>query len=83
MGLKEYSHLSRKQIARRIRPFLLRRLKEDVLEELPEKIETLESVELLRPKETVCGLLAKLREDTLKHLDKNTLRKNRIRILAV
>ncbi|MGE7781111.1 SNF2 helicase associated domain-containing protein [Peribacillus sp. NPDC097264] len=83
MGLKEYSHLSRKQIARRIRPFLLRRLKEDVLEELPEKIETLESVELLPDqKRLYAAYLAKLREDTLKHLDKNTLRKNRIRILA-
>ena len=83
MGLKEYSHLSRKQIARRIRPFLLRRLKEDVLEELPKKIETLESVELLPDqKKLYAAYLAKLREDTLKHLDKNTLRKNRIRILA-
>ncbi|MFJ7744535.1 SNF2 helicase associated domain-containing protein [Peribacillus sp. NPDC097295] len=83
MGLKEYSNLSRKQIARRIRPFLLRRLKEDVLEELPEKIETMESVELLPDqKKLYAAYLAKLREDTLKHLDKNTLKKNRIRILA-
>ncbi|MGE7602336.1 SNF2 helicase associated domain-containing protein [Peribacillus sp. NPDC097675] len=83
MGLKEYSNLSRKQIARRIRPFLLRRLKEEVLAELPEKIETMESVELLPDqKKLYAAYLAKLREDTLKHLDKDTLKKNRIRILA-
>lgn len=34
-GLEEYSHLSRKSIARRVRPFLLRRIKQDVLAELP------------------------------------------------
>ncbi|MDW7615919.1 DEAD/DEAH box helicase [Peribacillus simplex] len=83
MGLKEYSNLSRKQISRRIRPFLLRRMKEDVLAELPEKVESLESMELLPDQKKLYGAyLAKLRHDTLKHLDKDTLRKNRIRILA-
>ncbi len=82
-GLKEYSHLTRKDIARRVRPFLLRRVKEDVLAELPEKIEILESSELLpEQKKLYAAYLAKLRQDTLKHLDKNTIRKNRIRILA-
>jgi len=81
--LKEYSHLSTKAIAKRIRPFLLRRLKEDVLAELPDKFETIESMELLpEQKKLYAAYLAKLRHDTLKHLDKDTLRKNRIRILA-
>lgn len=83
LGLKEYSNLSRETIARRIRPFLLRRLKEDVLSELPDKVESIESVELLPDqKKLYAAYLAKLREDTLKHLDKDTLRKNRIKILA-
>jgi len=83
LGLKEYSKLTRQTIARRIRPFLLRRLKEDVLAELPEKMESLESVELLpEQKKLYAAYLAKLRHDTLKHLDKDTIRKNRIRILA-
>lgn len=82
-GLEEYSHLTRKSIARRVRPFLLRRLKEDVLQELPEKHEFLELSELLpEQKELYAAFLAKLRHDTLKHLDKETFRKNRIRILA-
>jgi SNF2 family DNA or RNA helicase len=83
LGLKEYSNLSRKKIARRIRPFLLRRMKEDVLSELPEKIESVDSVELFpEQKKLYAAYLAKLRHDTLKHLDKDTLRKNRIKILA-
>ncbi|WP_286230863.1 SNF2 helicase associated domain-containing protein [Neobacillus mesonae] len=82
-GLKEYSKFSSKHIARRIRPFLLRRLKEDVLSELPEKIDSLETVELLpEQKRLYAAYLAKLRHDTLKRLDKDTIRKNRIRILA-
>nr|WP_263323589.1 DEAD/DEAH box helicase [Neobacillus sp. Marseille-Q6967] len=82
-GLKEYSQLSRKKISRRIRPFLLRRLKEDVLAELPEKMEAIDSVELFpEQKKLYAAYLAKLRHDTLKHLDKETIRKNRIKILA-
>ncbi|CAM4240020.1 putative helicase [Lederbergia lenta] len=82
-GFKEYSNLPRKTIARRINPFLLRRLKKDVLSELPKKVEALESTELLPDqKKLYAAYLAKLRHDTLKHLDKDTLRKNRIKILA-
>ncbi|PFN82105.1 helicase SNF [Bacillus sp. AFS076308] len=82
-GLREFSHLSKKKIARRVRPFLLRRMKEDVASELPEKLESLEMAELLPDqKKLYAAYLAKLREDTLKHLDKETIRKNRIKILA-
>ncbi|QKE72577.1 DEAD/DEAH box helicase [Arthrobacter citreus] len=84
-GLKEFSNLTRKTISKKVRPFLLRRLKVDVLKELPEKIESNESVELLpEQKKLYAAYLAKLRHDTLKHLavDKFTLGKNHIRILA-
>ncbi|MGG3470877.1 DEAD/DEAH box helicase [Neobacillus pocheonensis] len=82
-GLKEYSNLTRKKISRRVRPFLLRRMKEDVVAELPEKLEFTELAELLPDqKKLYAAYLAKLREDTLKHLDKDTIRKNRIKILA-
>ncbi|WP_270179762.1 DEAD/DEAH box helicase [Alkalihalobacillus sp. CinArs1] len=82
-GLNDYSHLTRKTIARRVRPFLLRRMKGDVLAELPGKMESLESSELLpEQKKLYAGYLAKLRTDTLKHLDRDTIRKNRIKILA-
>ncbi|MBW3113664.1 SNF2 helicase associated domain-containing protein [Bacillus sp. MCCB 382] len=82
-GLKDYSRLTKKDISKRIRPFVLRRLKEDVLAELPGKEEFIESIELLpQQKELYAAYLAKLRHDTMKHLDKNTLRKNKIKILA-
>jgi len=82
-GLKEYVNLTNKQIAKRIRPFMLRRLKEDVLAELPEKREWSEMVELLpEQKRLYAAYLSKLRHDALKHLNKDTLRKNKIRILA-
>lgn len=81
--LEEFSHLQRKDIARRVRPFLLRRMKEDVLMELPGKEEFLQSSELLPEQKTLyAAYLAKLRFDALKHLDKETFQKNRIRILA-
>ncbi|RIW34704.1 helicase SNF [Bacillus salacetis] len=83
LGLKDYSQLTRKTIARRIQPFMLRRVKEDVLSELPAKLETRESVELLpEQKKLYAAYLSKLKHDTLKHLDKDTLKKNKIKILA-
>jgi len=82
-NLEDFLHLSRKKIAKRIRPFLLRRLKTDVLNELPEKIETIQSVGLLPDqKKLYAAYLAKLKQETLKHLDKNNFGQNKIRILA-
>ncbi|MGA4517664.1 DEAD/DEAH box helicase [Solibacillus silvestris] len=81
--LEEFRHMQRKDIARRVRPFLLRRMKEHVLGELPQKEEMIEKAELLpEQKALYAAYLAKLRVDTMKHLDKETFNKNRIRILA-
>lgn len=83
LGLKEYSELTNKQISRRIRPFMLRRVKEDVLGELPEKREVIDSIDMLpEQKKLYASYLAKLRHKTLRHLDKETFRKNKIKILA-
>ncbi|WP_106498406.1 DEAD/DEAH box helicase [Lentibacillus sp. Marseille-P4043] len=83
LGLREYSELTNKQIARRIHPFMLRRVKKDVLGELPEKREVIEATELLPEQKTLyASYLAKLRHKTLKHLDQETIRENRIKILA-
>ncbi|WP_026696080.1 DEAD/DEAH box helicase [Peribacillus kribbensis] len=82
-SIDEYGNLTKKAISERIQPFMLRRVKEDVLAELPKKIESLSFVGLSPPqKKLYSAYLAKLRHDTLKHLDKETLRKNRIKILA-
>ena len=82
-GRRTFQELRRENIAKRVRPFLLRRLKEDVLKELPEKIETIQSSNLLvEQKKLYAAYLAKLKQDTLKHLNKESFQKNRIRILA-
>jgi superfamily II DNA or RNA helicase len=80
---KIFNELSRVTIAKRVRPFLLRRLKTDVLKELPEKIETIQASDLLpEQKKLYIAYLAKLQQETLKHLDAETFNKNRIKILA-
>ncbi|MEF3301975.1 DEAD/DEAH box helicase [Paenibacillus sp. GYB003] len=80
---KAFGDMPREAIASRIRPFLLRRLKIDVLKELPDKIETVQTSELLpEQKKLYMAYLAKLRHETLKHLDDETFPRNRIKILA-
>ncbi|WP_166243982.1 DEAD/DEAH box helicase [Paenibacillus turpanensis] len=80
---RAYQEMSRETIARRVRPFLLRRVKSDVLQELPEKIETLQSSELLpEQKKLYAAYLVKLQQETLKHIEDKGFEKNRIRILA-
>lgn len=82
-GRRVFQELRRENIAKRVRPFILRRLKEDVLKELPEKIETIQSSDLVvEQKKLYAAYLAKLKQDTLKHLNKESFQKNRIRILA-
>jgi len=78
-----FSDLPRDTIAARIRPFLLRRLKTDVLKELPEKIESLHASELLpEQKRLYLAYLAKLQKEALKHLNEEGFQRSRIKILA-
>ncbi|WP_168123220.1 DEAD/DEAH box helicase [Paenibacillus sp. HB172176] len=80
---REFAELTKETIAKHIRPFMLRRLKSDVVKELPEKIETVHSSELVHEqKKLYAAYLAKLQQDTLKHLDKDELGRSRIKILA-
>lgn len=80
---KEFAALSRDSVAKRISPFLLRRLKSDVLKELPDKIESLLVSELLpEQKKLYMAYLAKLKHETLKHLNDKSFQKNKVKILA-
>ncbi|MHA6251510.1 DEAD/DEAH box helicase [Oceanobacillus sp. CAU 1775] len=80
---ESFRHLTKRKINRRIRPFMLRRMKHQVANELPEKIEQVEVVELSPDQKKIyAAYLAKLKKEELKHLDKETLDKNRIKILA-
>ncbi|WMT38868.1 DEAD/DEAH box helicase [Paenibacillus sp. D2_2] len=78
-----FNDLSRENIANRIKPFLLRRLKTDVLSELPEKIESVQTSELLSDQKNLyAAYLAQLQQETLKHLNEDSFQQNKIRILA-
>ena len=78
-----FSEMRRGNIAKRVRPFILRRVKKDVLLELPEKIETTQFSELQpEQKKYYAAYLAELKQEALKHLNKDSFQKNRIRILA-
>lgn len=80
---REFSEMRREHIAKRIRPFLLRRTKGEVLGELPAKIETDQYSDLYpAQKKLYAAYLAELKHDALKHLTKGSFQKNRIKILA-
>ncbi|SDM32000.1 DEAD/DEAH box helicase [Paenibacillus jilunlii] len=82
-GKKAFHDLPRETVAKRVRPFLLRRLKSDVLKELPDKIETLQASELLpEQKKLYVAYLARLRKEALKHLDSDGFGNGRIKVLA-
>ncbi|WP_372867785.1 DEAD/DEAH box helicase [Planomicrobium okeanokoites] len=78
-----FAEMRRTSIAKRVRPFILRRVKQDVLKELPDKVETLQFSELYpAQKKYYAAYLAELKQEALKHLNKDSLQKNRIKILA-
>ncbi|MDQ0230040.1 DEAD/DEAH box helicase [Metabacillus malikii] len=80
---KAFLHLPRGVIAKRVKPFILRREKKDVLQELPAKVENKFFSDLYpEQKQLYLAYLAKLKHDKFKHLDKETIQKNRIKILA-
>ncbi|WP_134685046.1 DEAD/DEAH box helicase [Brevibacillus migulae] len=80
---KGFNDLSREAVAKRARPFLLRRVKTDVLKELPEKIETLQASELLpEQKKLYLAHLALLQKETMRLLNADDFQRNRIKILA-
>lgn len=83
-GKKAFHDLPRETVAKRSRPFLLRRLKRDVLKELPEKIESVQACELLpEQKKLYVAYLARLKKEALKHLTEDGFGNNhRIKILA-
>ncbi|WP_391206593.1 SNF2 helicase associated domain-containing protein [Psychrobacillus sp. L4] len=82
-GRRAFSELRREEVAKRVRPFILRRMKQDVLKELPNKTETILFSELqIEQKKLYAAYLAELKHDTLKHLNKESFQKNRIKILA-
>lgn len=82
-SLKKFRQLEHDRIATLTRPFILRRLKEDVLTELPEKIETTSVSELTKEqKDLYVGYLQQVREETSASLASSNFQQNRMKILA-
>lgn len=80
---KWFKSLENDKIARMVRPFILRRLKQDVLTELPEKIETVHQSELTKKqKELYVGYLEKIQQEARESLETDGFQKNRMKILA-
>ncbi|XID93589.1 SNF2 helicase associated domain-containing protein [Paenibacillaceae bacterium WGS1546] len=81
---KAFSGMPRDKIARIVRPFILRRLKSDVLKELPDKIESLRPSELtLEQKRLYLAYLERLQSDVARDLaEADGFRRNRMKILA-
>lgn len=80
---KTFRSLEPEKIARLVKPFILRRLKKDVLKELPDKIETVQQSELTKEqKELYLAYLDKIRTETKESLASEGIGKGRIKILA-
>lgn len=78
-----FQELHPQQVARMVKPFILRRMKRDVLTELPDKIETLQTTELYpEQKKLYAAFLEKLRKEASKELVEEGFPKSRMKILA-
>lgn len=80
---RAFKQLSHEKIARLTKPFILRRLKEDVLKELPDKIESTHVSELTKDqKELYVGYLRQLQQDAADSMKEGGFQQNRMKILA-
>lgn len=72
-----------RELSRHIRPFVLRRMKKDVLKELPEKIETTLTCEMTEIQKNVyLGILAQARQELDRTIGEKGFEKSHIEILA-
>ena len=80
---KTFRQLGPEKVAKMIRPFLLRRLKKDVLKELPDKIETVNYSELTKQQKGLyLAYLEKIQKETRESLQRDGFQKSQIQILA-
>lgn len=80
---KAYKSMDQQQIAAKIKPFILRRLKRDVLDDLPPKTETTEYIELSESQKRLYQTqLAMIRKEIEGLIEEDSFDSNRIRVLA-
>ncbi|HLR73605.1 MAG TPA: DEAD/DEAH box helicase [Pseudogracilibacillus sp.] len=82
-SLKDFRKLEAEKISRLTRPFILRRVKEEVLKELPEKIESVHVSELTKEQKNLyVGYLQDLQKMASDSIAANNFQQNRMKILA-
>ncbi|MDN6162526.1 MAG: DEAD/DEAH box helicase, partial [Atopostipes sp.] len=80
---KKFKQLSHEKIASMTKPFILRRLKQDVLKELPDKIESVYISELTKDqKDLYVGYLRQLQQEANQSIKDSGFNHNRMKILA-
>ncbi|APC49851.1 helicase SNF2 [Virgibacillus halodenitrificans] len=80
---RKFKQLSHERIAKITKPFILRRLKKDVLKELPDKIETVHVSELTKEqKDLYIGYHRQLQQEAAQSMQESGFQKNRMKILA-
>ncbi|GAB4074902.1 DEAD/DEAH box helicase [Barrientosiimonas marina] len=78
-----FKQLSHDKIASMTRPFIMRRVKQDVLTELPDKIETVHVSELTKEqKELYVGYWRQLQQEAAQSMQESGFQQNRMKILA-
>lgn len=80
---KEESNNVLGELAKKVSPFVLRRMKKDVVRELPDKIELKMVSELTREQKKIyLAYLEQIKQDIAGEIQKNGFEKSRIKILA-
>lgn len=81
--VKDQNRTVQKRLINRIKPFILRRMKTEVLTELPDKIESKYSIDLLaEQKELYLATLEQTRKDIHSEIKNEGLQKSHIKIFA-
>ncbi|ALX49770.1 helicase SNF2 [Lentibacillus amyloliquefaciens] len=80
---RKFKQLENDKIASMTRPFILRRVKQDVLKELPEKIESVHVSELTKDqKDLYVGYWRELQQEAAQSMKESGFQQNRMKILA-
>ncbi|MFC0472986.1 DEAD/DEAH box helicase [Halalkalibacter kiskunsagensis] len=80
---KQFKELSNEVVAKKVRPFIMRRLKKDVLSELPDKIESVQYTDLSTDqKKMYVAQVKQLTSDVNEAITSNQFQQKRIEILA-